>query len=119
MPVYSLPNFNTTFNWWQQDDFPYANVATYVAVSCQYYYNPRIGLVNYATLCRTPVDLTKNFDNSDNTKHNAIIEMPAGSGRYYNVYQVAIVHAGFPNEYWVLTCTDCDDHGNSTHGHVP
>jgi len=43
-----------------------------------------------------------------------IWECPAGSGRYYRVFFKEGVHQGFPNEYCVHYCSQCDDLGVPT-----
>jgi len=119
--VYTLPDFNITFDYWIQGETPNGNVATYVDVPCQNYFNPRVGLVNYSLLIRTPVDLTKQFGDflTGTTPPFPIMEVPSGSGRYFLVRICRVAHEGFPNEYWVLTGTACDGDGFANDGHLP
>lgn len=42
-----------------------------------------------------------------------IAEVPQGSGQYYRTHWQDIAHEGFPNEYHMLVCVQCDDDGKA------
>lgn len=121
MRVYTLPDFNIVFDYWAQGLTPAAFPSTYANVPCQHYFNARVGLVNFATLVRTPKDLTKAFGYTvaGSAPPFPIMEVPSGSGRYFIVRMCRVAHEGFPNEYWVLTGTACDNTGAAIDGHLP
>ena len=117
--VYTLPQFNITFDYWATGLLPAFDAATYSGVPCQNYYERRVGLVSFSCNVRTPVDLTKQYGVFNFGDPFPVMEVPSGSGRFFLVRQVRVVHEGFPNEYWVLTGTSCTPAGLAIDGHVP
>jgi hypothetical protein len=101
-------------NVWKYPNYPFIGPLDYAAVPCQLYYQSRgmtsgtaTSIVRFAS-GSVPVMLV-----------NSVVELPAGSGRYYRVDASFWVHRGFANEYWESDVRSCDVLGGNVFEIVP
>lgn len=52
------------------------------------------------------------FASSVNWASTNILEIPAESGRYFLAQFKEVMHQGFPNQYLVIVCLQCDENGD-------
>jgi len=121
--AYRLPNFNLLMNAWACAGTPNGGPPDYEDLRVQKYLTPKMVLdatmpwtVDYFVEWSPPivlrVDRTQSpFDLTWKLWDVGIAECPAGSGQYYRVMMSEIMHEGFPNEYGMLMCTQCDGDG--------
>ncbi len=106
--AFRLPTFNLTANIFTSRGTPPAKPR--LTVACQLRCpSTRSILISGDTLSAT-IDLPKGTDIRDifNTSGADGVEVPAGTGRIYNVVLVEDVSRGFPNEHrraWLLKKT--------------
>lgn len=126
MPTYSLPQFNVLANVWTAELGSFQTRYTYKSptrardfqVQAQLYIQQRfsaaVGVmllstttnVNTAYMMRIDLRVPKGTplrypipNTTDGSSNFDVVEVPAGSGRFYFVVFVVPVHLGFPNEY--------------------
>lgn len=113
---FTPPNFNLLANVWQGlcplHVFPIAPPVTPpdALIQCQLYLWPKSGYsVNffsadgtegsYTTAMTLRVPMLTDLRDVFNASGNDIVEVPAGSNRWYYIVQVDDQHKGFANEY--------------------
>lgn len=101
MPSFPLPNFNITCDVWSVHPDGSLDAVVHAALKCQLHENPD----NQAHVLRVasadgPL-IQPFYRNGGGVNYNAI-EVPSGSGQYYNAALYYRVRAGFPTEYWAF-----------------
>lgn len=123
--AYTLPTFNLKAAIWQGTHTPFADPADLTDMDCQKYYASRnatdVSPPSFNKsweLWHPPVDIrfprdVGIFTNAWPTWDVSILEVPEGSGQYYRTCFQEIVHEGFPNEYALVRCAQCDIEGKA------
>lgn len=111
--IYTLPDFNLVGDHWFHPRTPAMGVADEVDIPCQLYlwYGNPINQFNLTI--RIPKGSSALMVFGD------MWEIPQGSGRYYRVNSVGIIHQGFPNEYWISSGPQTDQFGTNNFGKIP
>lgn len=120
---YRLPTFNLLAAAWECGGTPSGGSASYRDLQCQKYISSR-----------PQIDVTADYDADQWTQwmpaivlrfkwgdppfdvmwrdlNLGIFEVPQDSGRWYRVHWQDMCHEGFPNQYWMAVCTQCDAAG--------
>jgi len=113
--MFTLPNFNLLCNIWHgtvvMGDLPATPLVTAPDISlkpCQLYAASWQGTsttplstsrldLGFTMMLRVPAGT--DLRDQSNASENDVVEVPAGSGRWYYVMQADDLHKGFPNEY--------------------
>lgn len=98
MAKHALPQFNTTADIYIGNGSNNIKTQRQMGVSCQLYGNDRVLQVTI----RFPKGTTVVSQAGDPLGHGDIINCPAGSSRWWFVFEVFPVATGFPNEF--LAC---------------
>jgi hypothetical protein len=102
--AFLAPSFNLLCDIYQNPAVPPAGPPVFVNIPCQLYYNSRqiqIQFQNYYHL-RLPTGSVPGMQGGA-ALTQWWAEVPAGSGKFFQILEVEIVHMGFPNEYWCAT----------------
>src|SRR5262245_12597888 len=104
--AYVLPTFNLTVNVWHYatwfGNFPTtipAADATFVENLALVKLHARSFVIPIYLLCPALTDVRDEVHELRNSAHGDIVEVPAGSGRYYGVTQCDDIGKGFSNEH--------------------
>jgi len=126
MPSYTLPQFNLTANVWSGELSAFTTRWSFLPpvrardfqTPCQLYIQQRVTGSSYAIPFREGSNVTAQVlvridlrvpagtsiryplpNNADGSSTFDLVEVPAGSGKFYFVVFVTPVHQGFANEY--------------------
>lgn len=114
MAVFILPDFNLVCDYWIYPNRPAWAGPDHAGINAQLYFNSRnLALLSAAQMVRIPAFAVPA------AKHLDILEMPAGSGNYYQVLNWFWIHKGFTNEYWMGEAQRCDAFSTSTPWDLP
>jgi hypothetical protein len=102
MATFTLPQFNILFDVWREvlgGDV----VLTHHNVAGQWYVNPRVLFPNvvldpdedFNSVLRMPI--------GTDVREEDYVEIPPGSGWWYQIIAVERIHLGFPNEYFAAS----------------
>jgi len=124
---FTPPVFNLTCNAWTCDGtlLPANGPPDLTGIFCQKYVAPRAAWpvsppfsAPFWRVYHPPVQLrfprTSPFDVTWTLWKTSCFEVPAGSGQYYRPLFRDIQHEGFPNEYALVVCVQCDASGLTT-----
>lgn len=105
--MYNVPTFNLTCNIWRNAAF--GGPPTYAAVPCNLAMGRRVRLPqvflppdptdSFAPVMQLLLPARTDVQDSASAVDADIVEVPAGTGRYYVVNDVDDVGRGFANEY--------------------
>lgn len=122
MPSYTLPNFNLLANLWTCDGTikPSSGSPDVVNVPVQKYISSRQGVplslpadiewfVPRTPMIQLRFPRSGSFSGTWTSWKVVCSEVPAGSGQYYRTLHQEVQHEGFPNEYALLTVTQCSE----------
>jgi hypothetical protein len=120
---FTLPQFNLLADVWYCGRVPDDGDPDAENITVQLYLNPRgpFGMndqfTEFTTLfppmfVRMPLSAVSEWEQSN------IWEIPAESGRYYLVVFKERMHQGFPNEYLLAQCVQCDAEGQAARRNV-
>lgn len=103
MPVYTLPTFNLLCDLYQPLLPPPVGPVTYAGVSCQLYVSSKYpGGSTPPKFLRMPMPAYQLWGPLGGVP-GWYVNLPAGSGIWYEVQEAYVVHRGFANQY--LQCT--------------
>jgi len=104
--AYALPVFNLTMDVWTFPNTPFGGAASFLGIACQAYTWSKAPFPAPPWLqIRMPIDLVNTYTVND------ILEIPAGSGRWFKAQFYYRMHEGFANEYWGCNAYPCDNAG--------
>jgi hypothetical protein len=111
--AYTLPTFNLTLNGWQYatyvGNFPSIIPAADYTSTCNLALGKRIATADQGVdmwlLLPAFTDIRGEINEALNSSHGDIVEVPAGSGRYYGVSYVDDAGKGFANEHRIARLT--------------
>jgi hypothetical protein len=112
--AFTPPVFNLLADIWFCGNTPAEGDPDFENQNCQLYLPSRVTLGFDRTThdylisgiqVRLPAEAVVNWQSTN------ILEIPAESGRYFLAQFKEYQHAGFPNQYLLIVCLQCDDTG--------
>lgn len=112
--AYTPPNFNLTCDIWIAGNNPDEDPADFEGVACQLYlYSRGVWPIHPCELELYVPPIYLRFPVSVEAQWRAgqVFEVPVASGDYYRAKFKETMHSGFPNEYFVAVCVQCNGAG--------
>lgn len=118
--VYTLPDFNLVWDLWVNPNAPNLGPADFVDLPGQLYVFSRTTAAGNEVQLRFPTGLgiTIDLPTAFPATFNYVIEVPQGSGYFYQPIFTFWQHRGFPNEYCTAILTPSRDTGVRVAGYI-
>lgn len=114
--AYTVPQFNVAVDVWYTGHRPATDGPDAENVPCQFYLYSRFSLDIQPCeleLYQPPIFIRLPTSESANWQNGQIFECPPESGRYFRARFKERMHLGFPNEYLVVVCIQCNADGEA------
>ena len=120
--MFSVPDFNLELDAWYGTRVPGSGAPDITEIPAQLYITSRgqaeVTAENRRILV-LPIYVRIPLTNILSWRQANVVEIPAQTGRYYIARWKTHVHEGFPNEYLLIMCEQCDQAGSPIARDVP